>query len=55
MFGYTAEEREAVLVEMVDGPGFPRLEAWNKMPPKMLKSVLSMYFTAMGEDAHLVL
>ena len=51
VFGYTAEEREAVLVEMVDGPGFPRLEAWNKMPPKMLKSVLSMYFTAMGEDA----
>ena len=51
VFGYTEEEREAVLVEMIDGPGFPRLEAWNMMPPKMLKSVFSMYFTALGEDA----
>jgi len=51
VFGYTAEEREAVLVEMIDGPGFPRLEAWNRMPPKMLKSIMTMYFTALGEDA----
>ena len=48
---YTAEDREKVLVDVIDAAGFPRLEAFNRMTPKMLKTVMGMYSTSMGEDA----
>jgi len=48
---YTAEEREEVLVEIVDKAGFPRLEAWNKMTPKMFKTMMTAYGTTMADGA----
>ena len=48
---YTAQEREEVLVEIVDKAGFPRLEAWNKMPPKMFKTMMTAYGATMAEGA----
>ena len=31
--------------------GFPMLNAWKKMPPKMLKTVLNTYLPTMAEGA----
>jgi AhpD family alkylhydroperoxidase len=48
---YTEAEREEVLVEIVDKGGFPRLEAWNKITPKMFKTMMTAYGATLAEGA----
>ncbi len=48
---YTAEDKEAALKAAIDERGFPRLEAFNRMTPKMLTTVMNMYTSMLGPDA----
>ena len=48
---YTDADRETALKEVIDAAGFPRLEAWNKMTPKMLRTIMAMYSATMAPNA----
>jgi len=47
---WTQSDRDEAL-KVVDSYGFPRLEAWNRMTPKMLQTVLKTYVATVSPDA----
>jgi AhpD family alkylhydroperoxidase len=48
---YTAADREATLKSVIDANNFPRLEAFNRMTPKQLTTMMTMYGAATAEGA----